>query len=113
MAAQLQTFERGELKPARQRERASTFGWVLLGALLAGGAAQAQSTPDSSGPQTAVPAPAPGGTADVPGGSARNGVITPPPTGGTMPVVPPPVPGRTPVIRPPDTTTGPQPVQPK
>ena len=88
------------------------YGLAMLGGLLAG-AAQAQSVPDSSGPQTAVPAPVPRGQADVPGGSSRNGVITPPTTGATMPVVRPPTPGRTPVIRPPGTTGGTPPVQPK
>lgn len=57
----------------------------------------------SSGPQTAAPAPLPPGSgADTPGGSARSGVIRPPPsvgdpdlnkgapTTGTMPVIPPP-----------------------
>ena len=54
-------------------------------------------------PQTAVPAPlSPGAGADTPGGSARSGVIRPPPAAGdpgmtrsappvgTMPVIPPP-----------------------
>lgn len=57
----------------------------------------------SSGPQTAAPTPLPPGTAaDTPGGTARNGVIAPPPTAGdpgmnrgapqagTMRVIPPP-----------------------
>jgi len=59
----------------------------------------------SSGPQTAIPAPRPPGSgADTPGGSARSGVIAPPPAAGdaainrgapgaaagTMPVIPPP-----------------------
>lgn len=59
----------------------------------------------NSGPQTVAPTPLPPGTgADTPGGSARSGVIPPPPAAGdaainkgapgagtaTMPVIPPP-----------------------
>ncbi len=68
----------------------------------------------SSGPQTAAPAPLPPGTgADTPGGTARNGVISPPPAAGdaginqgapqagTMPVIPPPgTPGNAPRVVP-------------
>jgi len=69
-----------------------------------------------SGPQTAVPAPLPPGAgADTPGGSARGGLIAPPPASGdpginkgapragsdTMPVIPPPgAPGGNPRVVP-------------
>ncbi len=77
------------------------------------GSPQAPRTnPDSSGPQTAVPAPAPAGRADIPGGSASNGVIKPP-AGGTMPVIPPPAAGTTPVLRPPGAAGNRTPVQPR
>ena len=71
----------------------------------------------ASGPQTAVPAPLPPGAgADTPGGSARKGVIAPPPTAsdqginrgapstGTFPM---------PVIRPPGAPGGNEQVVPK
>ncbi len=84
-----------------------------LGCLMGALPAFAQPNPDSSGPQTAVPAPAPG-RADVPGGSARNGVIKPPAgTRSTMPVIRPPAAGATPVLRPPGSAGNPAPVQPK
>ena len=84
---------------------------ILCGLLLLASPALGQTSlpghrklaPDSSGPQTAIPAPRPGGDADTPGGSAKNGVIEPPATGtgrsvmtprpgagGSMPVIPPP-----------------------
>lgn len=89
------------------------LGLVTVG-FVVGVPSDAQAAPpDSSGPQTSVPAPLPSGQADVPGGSARNGVIKPPPTGGTMPVVQPPTQGRTPVIKPPGNTQAAPPVQPK
>ena len=100
----------------------NTIALVSASALLvlcAAGPAAAQgntqaprTTPDSSGPQTAVPTPAPAGGADVPGGSASNGVIRPP-AGGTMPVIPPPATGTTPVLRPPGATGNRTPVQPR
>lgn len=92
-------------------------GVVLLGVLASAVPAMAQQgakpAPDSSGPQTAVPAPLPTGTADVPGGSARNGVIKPPDSAGTMPIVAPPVRGSMPVIPPPGTPDNAPHVQPK
>jgi len=68
----------------------------------------------SSGPQIVAPAPLPpGATADTPGGTARNGVISPPPAAGdaginrgapqagVMPVIPPPgTPGNAPRVVP-------------
>lgn len=93
--------------------RAALPGWAVLAAVLAAGTAQAQPASGSSGPQTAVPGPAPSGQADVPGGSSRNGVITPPSTGGTMPVVHPPTATRMPILKPPGTTHGTRRVQPK
>ena len=82
--------------------------------LMAALPALAQPNPDSSGPQTAVPTPAPQGRADVPGGSAQNGVIKPPVgTTSAMPVIRPPATGTTPVLRPPGSTGSQAPVQPK
>ncbi len=78
--------------------------------------AMAQTTrsapPDASGPQTVVPPPAPG-NADVPGGSASNGVIKPPTTQGGMPVITPPATSNTPVLRPPGSDGNLAPGQPK
>ena len=68
-----------------------------------------------SGSQTAVPAPLPPSAgADTPGGSARNGVIRPPPVAGDtgMTSGAPPV-GTMPVIPPPGTAGGNQRVVPK
>jgi hypothetical protein len=75
--------------------------------------AQVKPAPDSSGPQTGVPAPLPAGTADVPGGSARNGVIKPPDSVPTMPIVQPPAHGTMPIIPPPGTPDNAPHVQPK
>lgn len=82
--------------------------------LLACSASHGQTTaaPDASGPQTATPAPRTDGRADVPGGSARDGVVAPPSTGGIMPVIPPPAASTMPVI-PPGGGTPAAPVQPK
>ena len=103
------------------------LGWTALAALslavsITAAHGQAAATPpapspDASGPQTAVPAPLPPGSgADTPGGSARKGVIVPPPVShdpginrgtpptGTFPM---------PVIRPPGTAGGNQQVVPK
>ena len=85
---------------------------VALALCLGGGAAaRAQSVaapPDSSGPQTAVPAPRPLDTpADVPGGSARNGVVRPPAIGGSTPIIVPPMQGNMPVIAPPAASNTP------
>ena len=73
----------------------------------------APAIPDGSGPQTAVPAPRLGGRADTPGGSARNGVIRPPPTGGSTPVIRPRTNGAMPVIPPPGTPGNQSNVQPR
>ncbi len=80
--------------------------WQCLLLLAGSGPALAQ-----TGPQAAVPAPLPPGSdADTPGGSARNGVIAPPPTGGD-PGINRGAPGAgafgTPVIRPPGTGPAP------
>lgn len=70
-----------------------------------------------SGPQTAVPAPLPPGAgADTPGGSARGGVIPPPPTSGDAAInkgAPSPGAFPTPVIPPPGATGGNDRVVPK
>ena len=94
------------------------IGCGLALALLAGivfvHSAGAQQRPaDSSGPQTLVPAPTTSGTPDVPGGSAHNGVIQPPPMAETTPVVRPAQPGSMPVIPPPGTANNAPLVQPK
>ncbi len=86
---------------------------VLAGAVPVMAQQTAKPVPDSSGPQTAVPAPLPAGTADVPGGSARNGVIKPPAVSGAMPIVQPPVRGTMPVIPPPGSAGNAPQVQPK
>ena len=83
----------------------AAFAAILLAGALAYGA--------ESGPQTEVPAPRPGGDADVPGGAAKNGIIRPPSTGGTMPVIPPPAEGTMPVIPPPGTPENQPDTQPK
>ena len=84
--------------------------------MLLATAATAQTTrtvpPDASGPQTAVPPPATA-NADVPGGSASNGVIKPPATQGSMPVITPPATSNTPVLRPPGSSGNTAPGQPK
>ena len=77
--------------------------------------APATRVPDGSGPQTAIPAPRPGGDADTPGGSAKNGVIQPPATGtGGSVMTPRPGMARSmPVIPPPGTAANQPSVQPK
>ncbi|WP_158742023.1 hypothetical protein [Acidisphaera sp. L21] len=89
---------------AVQRRTVRPTALILVAALAIASPALAQPAkpaPDSSGPQTIVPAPRPNGQADTPGGSARNGIIQPPPTTGSMPVVQPPAHGAMPVIHPP------------
>ena len=88
----------------------AAFGAVLALPVCAQTMA-APKAPDATGPQTAVPAPLGNGRADTPGGSARNGVIAPPPTTGT-PVIRPSTNSRMPVVRPPahGTTTSRMPV---
>ncbi len=54
--------------------------WLTLAVLL--GCASPAAAQAQSSPQSAVPAPLPPGSADTPGGSARNGVIKPPPVAG-------------------------------
>jgi hypothetical protein len=70
----------------------------------------APATADASGPQSAVPAPLPpGARADTPGGSARNGVIAPPPAAGDHDInkgAPGAAALGTPVIRPPGSPGG-------
>lgn len=99
------------------------LGWTAFALTLAvsiaaaHGAAIVAPSKGNSGPQTAVPAPLPPGSgADTPGGSARKGIIVPPPVSrdpginkGTPPA------GRfpMPVIRPPGTAGGNQRVVPK
>lgn len=89
---------------------------ALSVAAARGQAVKAPSKGDS-GPQTAVPAPLPPGTgADTPGGSARNGVIAPPPTStdpGINRGAPPRGTEPMPVIRPPGTAGGNSQVVPK
>jgi len=76
---------------------------AALGGLLASPAsAQTTALPDSSGPQSAVPTSPPGGgTADVPGGSARNGVVRPRSGDGATPVITPPIHSNMPILTPP------------
>jgi hypothetical protein len=111
-----------DLTPTRDRtsRRAFAAGLVLAASTLAL-PARSQTTapvqhklaPDATGPQTAIPAPRPGGDADVPGGSAKNGVIQPPATGPGRSVMTPREDGSTmPVIRPPGTSSQPG-VEPK
>ena len=108
----------------RQQPPLSALGWTTLAALALavsitaahGQIAKVPSKGDS-GPQTAVPAPLPPGSrADTPGGSAKNGVITPPPTSSDSGInrgAPPRGTEPMPVIRPPGTAGGNQQVVPK
>lgn len=93
---------------------ASGFAAAIL---LPGAAAWSQSStkpaPDSSSPQMAVPAPHTGSQADTPGGSAKDGVIRPPSTGGVTPVIRPPANGTMPVIPPAGTPNNKSGVVPK
>ena len=72
-----------------------------------------RNAPGSSKQQTLVPAPRPNGQADTPNGSAKNGIIRPPPIGGATSVIPPPSRGAMPVIPPPGTLRNQPNVQPK
>ncbi len=104
--------------PCLTRARARGALVFTLGSLAAGLAialpAAAQTAPpaplgapDASGAQAARPAPRQNpATADVPGGSARDGVILPPPVGGPAEVIAPPAQGTMPVIPPPGTPRG-------
>ena len=108
----------------RDRNEAMRRAWPLLAALASAAsiaAAHGQTTTvpnkDETGPQTAVPAPLPPGSgADTPGGSARNGIIRPPPVSGDPGInrgAPGAGAGSMPVIRPPGTPGGNQEVIPK
>ena len=108
----------------RQQAPQPWLGWTALAALTlavsitaAHGQAVVAPGKGSSGPQTAVPAPLPPGSrADTPGGSARNGVIAPPPTSSDTGINKGALPRGTepmPVIRPPGTAGGNQQVVPK
>jgi hypothetical protein len=80
----------------------SAFLTLLTGAL-------AQTVPtkpnrDSSGSQSATPAPLPAGQADVPGGTSRDGIVRPPVSSAVvMPTIKPEAGARTPIIAPPGT----------
>jgi hypothetical protein len=98
--------------------------WPLLAALaiaasIAAAHGQTTTVPNKNeiGPQTAVPAPLPPGSgADTPGGSAKNGIIRPPPVSGDPGInrgAPGAGAGSMPVIRPPGTLGGNQEVIPK
>ena len=109
--------------PANHRTRrlALAAGLIVAACALAIPPAHSQVTapgphklaPDATGPQTTIPAPRPGGDADVPGGSAKNGVIQPPSTGPGRSVMTPGAGSSTmPVIRPPGMSSQPG-VEPK
>jgi hypothetical protein len=108
----------------RQQDPLPWLGWAALAALTlaissiaAHGQAVVAPSRGDSGPQTALPAPLPPGSgADTPGGSARKGVIVPPPVSpdsGINRGVPSTGKFPMPVIRPPGTAGGDQKVVPK
>ncbi len=97
----------------------TTLATLALAVSITAAHGQAVKIPSKgdSGPQTAVPAPLPPGSgADTPGGSAKNGVITPPPTSSDSGInrgAPPRGTEPMPVIRPPGTGGGKTQVVPK
>lgn len=99
--------------------RAWMLAALALAASIAAANAQTTAAPstNATGPQTVIPTPLPPGSgADTPGGSARNGVIRPPPVSGDPGInrgAPATNTGAMPVIRPPGTPGNNQGVIPK